>query len=77
MEPKSIKKPLKIYPKIEVEKGWPNIEKNQALERPRGENVSSPLRRWCGFLARGVFTLKQRGLAERPKQTGDPTRQWA
>ena len=59
MEPKSIKKPLKIDPEIEVEK---RIEKNRALERPRAENVSSQVRRWCGCFARGVPTLKQRGL---------------
>ena len=64
-------------PKSRSEKGWSKIEKNRALERPRVENVSSAVQQGCGCLARGVPTLKQRGLAERPKQTGDHTRPWA
>ena len=43
MEPRSIQNQLKIDPKINPEIGRPKIEKNRALERPRVENVSSPL----------------------------------
>ena len=74
MEPKSMKNPLKIHPKIEVRKRTVQNREKSRPGAPKGRKCRYDCPAGLAILSRWVPTnqQKERGLYSR-----DPTRQWA
>ena len=74
MELKSIKNPLKIYPKIEVGKRTAQNTLKSRPGAPKGRKCRSGCLAGLAILSRWVPTNQQK---ERGLYSDDPTRQWA
>ena len=77
MKPKSIKKPLKIDPKIEVEKRMVQNREKSSPGAPKGRKCEFECTATVTLLGPGGPYIETKRACRTNKQTDDPTRQWA
>ena len=77
MEPKSIKKPLKIDPKNEVEKRMAQNREKSSLEARKGRKCEFECTATVKLLGPGGPYIETKRACRTNKETWDPTRQRA
>ena len=77
MEPKSIKKLLKIDPKIEVGKRMVQNQEKSSPGAPKGRKCEFECTAVVTLLGPGGPYIETKRACRTTKETRDPTRQWA
>ena len=77
MEPKSIKKQLKINPRIEVEKRMAQNREKSSPGAPKGRKSEFGGTEMVTLLGPGGPYIETKSACRTTKETWDHTRQWA